>query len=67
MTPKNTYKIFIPQKKFIFLKPPKNIDIQNFEPQKMTLVYECMKISEYPPPWGQIMATLKRRGISSFL
>ena len=27
---------------------PKNIEIQNFEPQKMTRAYVCMKISESP-------------------
>ena len=35
MTPKSIHKILIP--KYIhFLKTPKNIEIQNFEPQKMT-------------------------------
>ena len=29
MTPKNIHKIFTPQKIFIFLKTPKNIEIQN--------------------------------------
>ena len=64
MTPppqKKIQKIFIPQKIFVFVKPPKNIEIQNFEPQKMTRAYVCMKISEYfptPPPWG---ATPKSR------
>ena len=48
--PKNIHKIFIPPKIFIFLKTPKNIEIQNFEPKKMTRAYVCMKISEYPPP-----------------
>ena len=54
MTPKNIHKIFIPQKIFHFLKTPKNIEIQNFEPQKMTRAYVCMNISEYlsPPPPG---------------
>ena len=52
MTPKNIHKIFIdyPPKIFIFLKTPKNIDIKNFENQKMTRAYICMKILEYPPP-----------------
>ena len=50
MTPKNIHKIFIPSKIFIFLKIPKNIEIQNFEIKKMTRTYVCMKISEYPPP-----------------
>ena len=40
-----------PQKIFIFLKTPKNIEIQNFEPKKMVRAYVCVKISEYPP-WG---------------
>ena len=40
-----------PQKIFIFLKTPKNIEIQNFEPKKMGRAYVCVKISEYPP-WG---------------
>ena len=55
----NIHKIFIPQKIFIFLKTPKNIEIQNFEPQKMTRVYVCMKISEYlpPPPPGPFCGT----------
>ena len=51
MTPKNIHKIFIPQKLFIFLKTPKNIEIQNFETKKMTRAYVCMKISENPPPF----------------
>ena len=45
----NIHKIFIPQKIFIFLKTPKNIEIQNCEPQKMAQAYVCIKISEYPP------------------
>ena len=36
-------------KKFIFLKNPKNIEIQNFEPPKIARAYVCVKISEYPP------------------
>ena len=39
-----------PKKIFIFLKTPKNIEIQNFEPKKMGGAYVCVKISEYPPP-----------------
>ena len=50
MTLKNFYKIFIPPKILIFPKIQKNIEIQNFEPKKMTRAYVCMKISEYPPP-----------------
>ena len=46
---KNIQKIFIPHKKYYFFwKTQQNIEIQNFEPQKMTRAYECMKISEYP-------------------
>ena len=41
-----------PQKMFIFLKTPKNIEIQNFEPQKIARAYVCVKISEFPP-WGR--------------
>ena len=52
---KNIHKIFIPQKIFIFLKTPKNIEIQNFEPKKMDRAYVCMKISEYPPPLGLVV------------
>ena len=33
MTPKYIHNIYIPQKILIFLKPPKNIEIQNFEPK----------------------------------
>ena len=39
-----------PPKIIIFLKTPKNIEIQNFEPKKMGRAYVCEKISEYPPP-----------------
>ena len=49
MTPKNIHKIFIPQKIFIFLKTPKNIEIQNFESKKIARAYVCVKISEYTP------------------
>ena len=38
-----------PKKILIFLKTQKNIEIQNFEPQKMDRAYVCVKISEYPP------------------
>ena len=33
MTPKNIHKIFIPKKYYFFRNPPKNIEIQNFEPK----------------------------------
>ena len=35
------------------MKAPKNIEIQNWEPQKMTLAYVCVKISASVPPWGR--------------
>ena len=38
-----------PPKIFIFLKTQKNIEIKNFEPQKIARAYVCVKISEYPP------------------
>ena len=40
------------QKISIFRKTPKNIEIQNFEPKKVTRAYVCIKISESPPPPG---------------
>ena len=46
MTPKNIHKIFLPKIISIFLKTQKIIEIQNFEPQKMTRAYVCMKILE---------------------
>ena len=49
MTPKNIHNFIIPQKIFNFLKTPQNIEIQNFQPQKMVRPYVYfMKISEYP-------------------
>ena len=39
-------KIFIPKKIFNFRKTQKNIEIQNFEPQKITWAYVYIKISE---------------------
>ena len=48
--PKIIQKIFIPQKILIFLKTPKNIEIQNFEPQKndpSLRMYENIRV---PPP-----------------
>ena len=40
-----------PKKIFIFLKTTKkkNIEIQNFEPQKIARAYVCVKISEWDP------------------
>ena len=49
MTPK-TYPQNLHTPKYInFSENPQNIEIQNFEPQKMTQAYVCMKLSEYPP------------------
>ena len=51
MTPqKYPLNFHTPQKLFIFLKTPKNIEIQNFEPQKIARAYVCVKISDYPSP-----------------
>ena len=47
MTPKNIHKIFIPQKYSFFWTPPKNIEIQNFEPPKNYLslrMYENIRV-----------------------
>ena len=46
-----------PKKYSFFSKPQKNIEIQNFEPPKMTQADACMKISEYPPPLPQAFST----------
>ena len=52
--------MFIPQTIFTFLKTPQNIEIQNFEPQKMIPAYVCMKmIYEYPPLPG-VRTSLKK-------
>ena len=59
MTPKEYPHNLHTPKNIYFPKTPKNIEIQNFEPQKMTRVYVCIKISEYPPPpWGVYMSVL---------
>ena len=66
VTPKNIRKIFIqfvPKKIFIFLKTPKNIEIQNYEPKKITWAYVCIKISEYPPGVGSSLAGLPGNAI----
>ena len=46
--PKISTKSSYPQKYSFFMKTPQNIEIQNFEPQKMAQAYLCMKTSEYP-------------------
>ena len=50
--PKISTKSSYPQKIFIFLNTPKNIEIQNFEPPKIARAYVCVKISECPPGGG---------------
>ena len=51
MTPKKyPQNLNTPKKYSFFWKPPKNIEIQNFEPKKMDRAYVCVYISEYPPP-----------------
>ena len=47
--PKKYPQNFHTPKILIFLKTPKNIEIQNCEPKKMGRAYVCVKISEYPP------------------
>ena len=51
-------KFSYPKQIFIFLKTPKNIEIQNFEPKKMGLAYVCVKISEYPPWDGRVVCKI---------
>ena len=49
MSPKNIHKIFIPQKIFIFLKTQFFFEIQDFEPQKMSLrMYEHIRVPPNP-------------------
>ena len=62
MTSKNIHKIFIP-KKYYSENWKKNIEIQNFEPQKMTRAYVWMKISEY---LGSTLIVLYILGLSEF-
>ena len=50
MTPKKYPQNFYIPKNIHFSETQKNIEIQKFEPKKMTRAYVCMKISEYPPP-----------------
>ena len=44
-----------PKKIFIFLKTPKNIEIQNFEPKKNGPSLRICENIRVPPPWGQSM------------
>ena len=55
--PQNIHKMFIPQKILFFLKTPKNIEIQKFDPKKWsepTYVWKYQSTplgSGPPPPW----------------
>ena len=49
---KNIHQIFLPPKIFIFLKTPKNIEIQNFEPQKWPEPKYVRKYQRTPFPGG---------------
>ena len=51
MTPqKYIHKIFKPKKIFIFLKNQKNIEIQNFEPKKISPSLRLCENNRVPPP-----------------
>ena len=68
MTPKNINKIFIPQKIFIFLKTPKNIEIQNFEPPKIDpslRMYESIRVPPPSPGPKQFSKTCVKRILKS--
>ena len=56
MTPKKYPQNLHTQKIFIFLKTPKNIEIQNFEPKKMGRAYVCVKI----PPLGHGLRQIRK-------
>ena len=43
---------------FIFLKTPTNSEIQNFEPQKMTRAYVCMKTPHTSVPFILVLLIL---------
>ena len=43
------WNLFIAQKNIHFSENQINIEIQNFEAQKVDQAYACVKISEYPP------------------
>ena len=43
-----------PQKIFIFLKPPKNIEIQKIEPPKNGPSLRMCENIRVPPPWGSV-------------
>ena len=55
--PLNVHKIVMPQNIFNFLKTTKNIEIQNIEPKLLVHAFKCIKLSEYPPPTGQVCGT----------
>ena len=49
MTPRKHPQNLHTPKIFVFLKTPKNIETQNFEPQKMSRAYVCKKYQSTPP------------------
>ena len=54
MTPQKYPQNLHTPKIFIFLKTPKNIEIQNFEPPKNSLsLRTCENIRVSPPPLGR--------------
>ena len=59
---KNIHKIFIPLKIFSFLKIPKNIEIQKFEP---TYVWTYQSTPS-PHPWGEMGRQTKDEESPSF-
>ena len=56
MTPQKYPQNLHTQKVFIFLKTPKNIEIQNFKPPKndpSLRMYENIRVPPLPPPWDR--------------
>ena len=49
ITPKKNPQNLHTPKNIHFSENPNRVEIQNFEPQKITRAYVCMKISEYHP------------------
>ena len=64
MTPKNIHKIFIPQKIFIFLKKPQNIEIQNIEPKNCPRLH-MYKNYRVPPPL-RVRCVVPAQAMNSF-
>ena len=54
--PQNIHKIFITPKLLIFLKTPKNYEIQNFEPKKRpepTYIWKYRSTPPHSPLWDK--------------